>query len=58
MFWVVLREEAGGLITFIAPIRNAGYMQRVNVRPDKILPELVSGRGTAALGGGGGAFDA
>jgi hypothetical protein len=26
--------------------------------PTQILPELVSGRGTAAVGGGGGAFGA
>jgi hypothetical protein len=37
--------------------RRAGGGFRVRRLVLQILPELVSGRGTAAAGGGGGAFD-
>jgi hypothetical protein len=40
------------------PQRAVGGFFGMNVWCDKILPELVSGRGTAAAGGGGGACDA
>jgi hypothetical protein len=38
--------------------RQAGGVFRARRLVLQILPELVSGRGTAAAGGGGGAFDA
>ncbi len=40
------------------PIANRGEITCRIIRVAQILPELVSGRGTAAAGGGGGGCDA